>query len=264
MCKKIIFANMNKLLISLICGILLCSCASKKDVIYYQDIDNTELDDVSKVKPDIDIQIGDILNLDLKTLDQESLLPFIKNANLTQAGGGQQIELLKLRGYLVDENGFIDLPVVNKVKVAGKTTQEAEILIKNKLSAYLKNLYVSIRIINYKFTVTGEVKNPGTYEISEPNLTLIQALGMAGDLSIRGRRDNVMIIRTEADKRITKRLDLTKSDWMNSPFYFVKQNDVIYVEPNNPQVKTAGFIGNVGVLTSVASILLSAVVIITR
>ena len=87
---------------------------------------------------------------------------------------------------------------------------------------------------------------------------------MAGDLTIRGRRDNIVIVRTLDDKRITKRIDLTKSDWMNSDFYFIRQNDWIYVEPNNPQVKTAGFISNVGTLLSVVSILFSAVVILAR
>jgi polysaccharide export outer membrane protein len=262
--KKIIFATMKKIIASFICSILLISCANKKDIIYYQDIDKTELQNISQIKPKIYIQVGDILNIDLKTLNQESLIPFLKNANANQSTGSQQLHLLKIKGYLVDENGYIYLPVIDKVKVDGLTTREAEKLLKNKLSNYLKDPFVSIRIINFKFTVSGEVNKPGTYEISEPNFTLLQALNMAGDLNIRGRRDNIMIIRSEADKRITKRIDLTKSDWMNSPFYFIKQNDVIYVEPNNPQVKTAGFIGNVGVLTSVASIVLSAIVIITR
>lgn len=254
---------MIKIFLKLLVFFLLVSCANKKDVVYYQDLDNTELQNINKIKPKIDIQIGDILNLDIKTLDETSLLPFVKGSPNTQQGN-QQIEVLKINGYLVDDNGNIDLPVVGKIKIKGLTTNEAEALIKSKLSTYLKDVFVNLRIINYKFTVSGEVNNPGTYEIAEPNYTLIQALGRAGDLTIRGRRKGIVIIRTEDDKRITKRIDLTKSDWMNTSFYYVKQNDVIYVEPNSPQVKTAGFIGNVGVLTSVASILLSAIVIITR
>ncbi len=254
---------MRKIILYLSICIFIVSCATKKKVVYYQDLDNTELQNINDIKPKIDIQIGDILNLDIKTLDEKSLSPFVKGSLSNQAGN-QQVEVLKIKGYLVDDDGNIDMPVIGKTKVEGLTTNEAEQHIKSKLSEYLKDVYVNLRIINYKFTVSGEVSNPGTYEISEPNYTLIQALGRAGDLTIRGKRSNVVIIRTEDDKRITKRIDLTKSDWMNTPFYFIKQNDIIYVEPNSPQVKTAGFIGNVGVLTSVASILLSAIVIITR
>jgi polysaccharide export outer membrane protein len=105
------------------------------------------------------------------------------------------------------------------------------------------------------------VQRPGTYEILEPNYTVLQALGVAGDLSIRGNRNTVLIIRTVNDKRVVRRIDLTKSDWMNSPYYFIKQNDVIYVEPNTPQVKTAGYIGDVATVLSIISIMLTTYLI---
>lgn len=254
---------MSKLIVICLTVIFLSSCASKKDVIYLQDIDNSQLDNITKIKPKPKVQISDILKIDIKTLDTESVIPFTKTLAPSNSGN-QQVGLLKLQGYLVDEDGYIDMPEIGKVQVAGLSVTQAEEKVKAKLSSYLINPYISIRIVNYKFTIQGEVNNPGTYEITEPNFTLLQALGMAGDLSIRGRRDNIVIVRTLDNERITKRIDLTKSDWMNSDFYFIRQNDWIYIEPNNPEVKTAGFIGNVGILTSVASILLSAVVIITR
>jgi len=243
--------------------VILGSCASKKDIIYLQDIDNSELENVSTFKPQPKIQVNDILKIDIKTLDPESVIPFTKDLMIGSTGN-QQANLLKLQGYIVDENGEVEMPVIGNVKVAELSLSEAEQNIKAKLSPYLKDHFVSVRILNFKFTVQGEVNMPGTYEIAEPNFTLFQALGMAGDLTIKGKRDNILVIRTIDNERTVKRIDLTKSDWMNTPFYFIKQNDVIIVEPNNPQVKTAGFIGNVGILTSVASILLSAVVIITR
>mgnify|MGYP005843701151 CR=1 FL=1 len=243
---------------------LLSSCASKKEIIYLQDIDNYNLENVTELKQKTIIQINDILKIDIMTLNPESVIPYLKEAPSSNSSGGQQLGLIKLQGYIVDENGEIEMAIIGKVKVKGLSREDAEQEIKSKLSQYLKDPFVSVRIVNYKFTIQGEVNNPGTYEITEPNFTLFQALGMAGDLNIRGKRDNILIIRTQGDERIVKRIDLTQSDWMNTPFYFIKQNDVIIVEPNNPQVKTAGFIGNVGILTSVASILLSAVVIITR
>ena len=255
---------MNKFILIFMVFALLSSCASKKEIIYLQDIDNYNLENVTELKQKTIIQINDILKIDIMTLNPESVIPYLKEAPSSNSSGGQQLGLIKLQGYIVDENGEIEMAIIGKVKVKGLSREDAEQEIKSKLSQYLKDPFVSVRIVNYKFTIQGEVNNPGTYEITEPNFTLFQALGMAGDLNIRGKRDNILIIRTQGDERIVKRIDLTQSDWMNTPFYFIKQNDVIIVEPNNPQVKTAGFIGNVGILTSVASILLSAVVIITR
>ena len=255
---------MNKSILYLLTVAFLCSCASKKDVIYLQDIDNYNLEKVTQLQQKTIIQVNDILKIDIKTLDPESVQPYLKDFSNSASSGGQQLGLVKLKGYIVDENGEIEMPIIGKVKVKDLSREDAEQKIKYKLSSDLKNPFVSVRIVNYKFTIQGEVNNPGTYEIAEPNFTLFQALGMAGDLNIKGKRDNILIIRTQGDERIVKRIDLTKSEWMNTPFYFIKQNDVIVVEPNNPQVKTAGFIGNVGILTSVASIVLSAIVIITR
>jgi polysaccharide export outer membrane protein len=99
--------------------------------------------------------------------------------------------------------------------------------------------------------------------VYDPNLTLLQALGSAGDLTINGNRENVLIIRTLGDQRVVRRIDLTKSDWMNSPFYYIKQNDYIYIEPNNPQVKKAGFITGLGPLLGVISFALTITILIT-
>jgi polysaccharide export outer membrane protein len=177
------------------------------------------------------------------------------------AGMGMQPGMVSLQGYIVNEYGEIEMPVIGRVQVGNLTLEQAEKKIKSKLSSYLKDPYVSVRHLNYKFTIQGEILRPGTYEIFDPNLTLLQALGMAGDLTIRGKRENILIIRTIGNERIVRRIDLTKTDWMNSPFYFIKQNDYIYVEPNNPQVKSAGFIGNVGTLLSAISFLTSLALI---
>lgn len=255
---------MKKILLYFSILILLGSCASKKDIIYYQDIDDIQFQNVDIVKPKPKIEINDIIKVDIKTINPESTRPFEKQSMMAGGGGmGMMQGAMNLMGYIVNEYGEIEMPVVGRIQVHNLTREQAERKIKSKLSGFLKDPYVSVRILNYKFTVQGEVKQPGTFEIFDPNLTLLQALGMAGDLSIRGRRDNVLIIRTIGNERIVRRIDLTKSDWMNSPFYFVKQNDYIYVEPNNPQVKSAGFITNVGTLISALSFITSMVLIIT-
>lgn len=245
-------------------SLLLFSCSSKKDVIYYQDIDNKEFSSLESINSHPRIQINDILNISTAALNPESVLPFSFNTGESSSVQPRQVELLKLTGYLVNSDGEINFPQLGKIKVEGKTTQEIQSLLEDKLSLYIKNPTVNVRILNFKFTIQGEIRQPGTYEIIEENMTLPQALGLAGDLTINGRRDNIMIYRQEGGQREVKRIDLTQSDWMNSDYFFIKPNDIIYVEPNNPKVKSAGFVGNVGTLLSVVSIIFSAVLLLAR
>jgi polysaccharide export outer membrane protein len=249
--------------------VIVSSCASKKDYIYYQDIDEAYLEKLDKIKPEVEIQVNDILHVQVQTLDPLAAVPFNKSFGMAGGGGGGAgggggggNQNLDLMGYIVDQNGEIQLPFVGKINVLGLNLEEAELEVRSKLLSYLKNPYVSVRIVNYKFTVQGEVKNPGTFTTTDPNLTLLQALGEAGDLNINGIRHDVMIVRTVGNERIVKRIDLTRSEWMNTPYYFVKQNDLIYVAPNPAKVTSSGYISNVGVLLSVVSILFSTFILI--
>lgn len=244
--------------------ILVLGCSTRKEVVYYQGIDSTKFTPVGTINTHPKIQINDILNISTTALNPESVLPFSFNASGNTGAQPRQVQLLKLSGYLVNDDGEINFPQLGKIKVQGKTTQEVQDILENKLVVYIKEPTVNVRLLNYKFTVQGEVARPGTYEIIEENLTLPQALGMAGDLTINGKRDNILIYRQEGVSREVKRIDLTQTDWMNSDFFYIRPNDIIYVEPNKPKVKSAGFIGGVGTLLSVASIVLSAVVIIFR
>ena len=189
---------------------------------------------------------------------------FMFEKNISATGMNRQIELLKLEGYLVDKNGDINYPGLGKVNVKGKSTQEVQELLEKRLSKFIKDISVKVRLVNFKFTVMGEVKAPGTYTLSEETITLPQALAMAGDLTIQGERKNLLVFRNENGVLTTKRIDLTQTDWMNTSYYFLKQNDMVYVQPNNPRIKSAGFIGNVGSVISVVSILMSAAVLIFR
>ena len=197
-------------------------------------------------------------------MEPETLMPFMFEKNISATGMNRQIELLKLEGYLVDKNGDINYPGLGKVNVKGKSTQEVQELLEKRLSKFIKDISVKVRLVNFKFTVMGEVKAPGTYTLSEETITLPQALAMAGDLTIQGERKNLLVFRNENGVLTTKRIDLTQTDWMNTSYYFLKQNDMVYVQPNNPRIKSAGFIGNVGSVISVVSILMSAAVLIFR
>ncbi|WP_304132322.1 polysaccharide biosynthesis/export family protein [Mesonia mobilis] len=249
------------LLLSVSC---LIGCASRKDVVRFQDADNLPEINIDSIYHHPEIQVNDILKIDLTALEPESLMPFQFEKSLVGNTGVRQIELLKLEGYLVNKKGVINYPGLGEVMVGGKTTQEVQSILKEELSRFVKDVDVKVRLVNFKFTVMGEVKAPGTYTISEETVTLPQALGMAGDLTIQGERKNVLIFRNDQGVITSKRIDLTSTAWMDSPYYYLKQNDMVYVEPNNPRVKSAGFIGNVGNVISVVSILMSAAVLIFR
>ncbi len=237
------------------------SCASKKDIILFQDIQESAMNKVVYSLPKI--QINDILDVKISTLNPETALPYNR---VSAAAALPSIELLKLQGHLVSAEGKISMPILGDIVASGKTTSELEIYLKEILenNGHLKNPTVSVRILNAKVTVLGEVKLPGTYTYSEQTITLPQALGYAGDITIEANRKEVWLIREEEGVRNYHKIDLTKSDWFNSPYYNIKQNDVIYVTPNNVKVKSAGFIGNTSTVLSVFSILLTTYVLLTR
>ena len=167
---------------------------------------------------------------------------------MVSGSNSSNIAAYKIQGYLVSQEGFIVFPILGTINLAGKTTTEAQKLIAKMLNdgGYIKEPTVSVRVINSKITVLGEVKNPGTFSYDEQNLSLNQAIGLAGDLTINGVRKDVMIIREVNGVRTYANLDLTSTDWFSSPYYYVKQNDIIIVNPNGPKIKTAGYITGLG------------------
>ncbi len=253
--------NLSASLLVIIC-LLLPSCASKKKMLYLQDIDTKEGRKINYAHNKI--QVNDILTIKISSLYPETAIPY--NFDNSLSTNSSFIETLKLQGSLVSKEGFIVLPIIGSVKAIGKSTTELESHIKSILESgnYLKGAIVSVRILNSKITILGEVITPGTYTITEQNVTLLQAIGYAGDLNIHGDRKNILVIRDIDGTQFIKHIDLTKTDWFDSPFYFVKQNDVIVINPNNTKIKSSGYIGNIGTVLTIASILLSTVVILTR
>ncbi|NMH87640.1 polysaccharide biosynthesis/export family protein [Flavivirga algicola] len=253
--------NLSAILLAFIC-LLFTSCASKKNILYLQDIDTKEGRKINYAHNKI--QVNDILTIKISSLYPETAIPY--NFDNSLSTNSSFIETLKLQGSLVSKEGFIVLPIIGSVKAIGKSTTELESHIKSILESgnYLKGAIVSVRILNSKITILGEVITPGTYTITEQNVTLLQAIGYAGDLKINGDRKDILVIRDIDGTQFIKHIDLTKTDWFDSPFYFVKQNDVIVVNPNNTKIKSSGYIGNIGTVLTIASILLSTVVILTR
>jgi len=252
----------NKLLVLVLLTFLFQSCATKKEMLYFQDAETQALQN-SNYKP-ASIQSNDILDIKVSALVPETAIPY--NLQIGGNAGNASTELLKLYGYLVSNEGTLVFPVLGKINVISKTTAALEQEIEDLLESggHLLQPRVSVRLLNAKFTVLGEVTSPGTYSFTEQQISLPQALGYAGDLTINGKRKNVMLIREENGQRTVTHIDLTTTDWFNSPYYYIKPNDFIVVNPNGPKVKSAGYIGSPGTLISVFSILLSTILLITK
>lgn len=253
---------LQKISLLLLIYITLSSCASRKDIHYLQDAEMFSGAEINYQSATI--QPNDILKITVESNIPEAARPY--NRSVSQVTPIQDLQLLKLDGYLVDLNGMIDFPVLGKLSTKNKTTQDFAAFLKEKLESgsHLNNANVMVRLLNAKFTVLGEVNQPGTYNFTEQNITLLQALGYAGDLTINGKREDIILTREVEGVRKITHIDLTNSDFMNSPFYFIMPNDVIVVNQNNPRVKEAGFIGNIGTILTIASLGLSVTILLTR
>ena len=241
--------------------LIMSSCASKEDIYYLQD---AELNAVGGfVYQSSLIQPNDILKITVDSSEPLTSLPYNRGAT---AGAAQNIQVMQLEGYLVDSKNIINFPVLGPISTLNLTIQDLAEFIKKELveRGHLTDPNVIVRLLNAKVTILGEVKAPGTYNFTEQNITLMQALGYAGDLTINGKRDDILITREVNGVRQVTHINLTSAKFMKSPYYFVKPNDVIIVNPNEPKVKSAGFVGNVGTVATVISLVLSVTILLTR
>lgn len=249
--------------ISFLFVLLLFSCASRKDSIYYQNIDSLPAQEKQN-SYEIKIQPDDLLLIIVSADDPETAIPFnlstisVPSVGTLNAAQGQ----LTIQSYLVDASGTIDFPVLGKLKVGGLSRTEVMQLLESKIAKYIKNPIINLRLMNFKVSVQGEVTMPGTYPVSSDRVTLIEAISMAKDLTIYGKRDNILIIRELNGIKSYNRVDITKADFIHSPFYYLAQNDVVYVEPNKTKINGAAVGANTGVIISVTSLLITLVTLI--
>lgn len=251
--KNKISLTLNLLLFVL----FLSSCGSKKDIVYFQNIDLKGTgNSINKYNPTI--KPDDMLTIVVSALDQDaarafnlSSVSFVQNENAY----GRQTQ----QTYLVDTKGNIDFPVLGTIKLAGLNRIQATSLIKKMLKDYIKNPIVNIRNINFKVTVLGEVNRPGTFTITNERLTVLEALGLAGDLTIQAERKNIIVVRENNGKTSSTRIDLTATNLFESPVYYLTQNDVIYVQPNNSRIKSSTIGPNTNASLSVIGTIISAI-----
>lgn len=248
------------------------SCISRKEIVYLHEFeiegDSTSFYNFTQAnRPQLHIKPNDQIRISVSAEEQEAAIPF----NLPVVGVGNVLEsgmrpigTPQLQNYLVAEDGTIHFPVLGDVQVGGLTRLEAAKLLEGEISKYVQNPIVNVRLSNFQISILGEVLKPGTFPINDEYISLPKALGLAGDLTIYGRRDNILVLR-EKQGVITKAyLDLTDNEILNSPFYYLQQNDVIYVEPNGPQKQAASYNRNASIYISIASVLVSLAVLISR
>lgn len=238
-----------------ITGIIVSSsCANIKKVPYFKDVpdtlsnSNTYSVDLTPYSEPV-IQPNDIINISIQTLDSKVIEAIQTGGGLggtptsttasTSAGSGGNSTSTSVPGYLVDQKGFIDMPLVGKIKIGGLTTTQARDLIEQKATVYYKDPVVNVRFANFTFTLLGEVSHPGRYTVNNEKISLLDAIGMGGDLTNYGKRYNVMLVREENGKKIFSRYDLNSTNIFQSPYYYLRQNDVVYVEPNKAKARAS-------------------------
>lgn len=251
--------GITKLLILLL-SMLLFSCASREKLVYLQNEFNAQ--NVTQFQTRI--QPDDVLMIIISSENPEVAAPYNLKSVVLQSNSGESSQMQGTQTYIVDVEGNIEFPVLGKVKLGGLSKEEAVNYIKNLLKDHVKDAVVNLRILNYKISVLGEVTNPGTFSIPSERVTVLEALSKAGDLTIYGKRKNVLLIREENGVKSTYRIDLTKSDFVNSPYYYLAQNDVVYVEPNKTKINSSAVGPNIAIGISALSLVVTIIALTTR
>ena len=261
---------------ALLAAFMLASCATPTKIAYFQDTAGRDTT-INLAQATIRLQPGDMISILVNTKDAESAtmlnLPYV-STRLGAASREGSYSSGQVSGYTLDTNGDVDFPIVGKIHLAGLTRSEAaakvkQVLTDNSLVSKTFNPVVTIEFMNLGISIMGEVARPGHFALNKDNLNILDALSMAGDLTIYGNRENVRVIRTEGDQQKTYNVDLTSAEsTLNSPVYYLRQDDIIYVEPNDVKMRQSTVNGNnirtTSFWISLASLLTSIITLMTR
>lgn len=241
--------------------VFLSSCASRNELVYLQQdsiaLKTNQEPIYSKLQP------GDVLAISVTSDDVRATIPFnqMSNYNVT---GNLQANNPFIPTYIIDNFDQIDFPKIGKITIGGMTRAQAIEKLKSEVSKYIVNPGISMEHRNFRVTVLGEVKTPGNFPITTDRITILEALGLAGDLTINGVRKNVLVIREENGVKKEFRIDLTKREALNSPVFYLAQNDVIYVEPNGAKIQSSKYTQNTSIFVSIASVIITVISVLTR
>lgn len=259
MSKRIVGAVLSLFFMAL----LFCtSCASKKNVVYFQP-DSVELTTLYELHAP-KLQAGDILAISVTADDTRATIPFNQVSQYQGGSGAIQGTNPFIPTYAIDADGEIDFPKIGKVKIAGMTRTQAMDLLRERVGEFIVDPGISMVVRNFRVTVLGEVARPGTFTIESDRVTILEALGLAGDMTIYGERQNVLVIREQDGKKEEFRLDLTERNTMNSQGYYLTQNDVVYVEPNWARTQNSKYTATTSIFVSVVGLIVTVISVITR
>lgn len=249
----------------LLAAVFFTSCASRKTVVFYQNVEDVLAKNNTVTNFETHLQPDDLLMIIVSAQDREAAAPFnLVNTMTTNpnnpAGTGQMQQQL----YLVDNKGNIEFPVLGTIKISGLTKKEAIDYLTTEISKYIIRPIVNMRIMNFKVTVQGEVNRPGIHTVVSERLTLSDAIALSGDMTVYGKRDNVLVIREIEGKRIPYRVDMTQADFITSPYYYLNQNDIVYVEPNKTRVNSSVVGPNLTLGLSALSLLVTIIALSTK
>lgn len=255
----------RKILLLFVTVSILSSCASREKIIYLQNISETNNEKI--IKYEARLQPDDLLMILVSAPDPEAAIPFnlpavgVLGANNSLDNANPQ---MRYQSYLINNDGNIQFPVIGDLKLGGLTRSEALLKLNTELKKYINNPIVNMRILNYKISVAGEVVRPGTYEIVSERITLLEAISKAGDLTIYGNRNNVLIVREVDGKKTHNFVDITKADFINSPFYYLTQNDAVYIQPNKTRINSSVIGPNTSVIISSVSLVITLIALLVR
>lgn len=242
------------------------ACSAPKDVVYFQGIDTLTFERMSQMSQVYISRIcpDDLLAITVTAWDPTVVTPFNPPVYAfgTQ-GETTAVSSTQLATYLVGQEGTINFPVLGKIEVAGLTKQQLSEKMQEMISPYVKDALVNVQIVNYKITVMGEIARPGTIAVKNDRISILDAIGQSGDLTINANRTNILVIRDNNGEKEFGRLDITQPDFFASPYYYLRQNDVVYVEPNHAKQRNARYSQAQQYNVTVFSSILSAVSVIT-
>lgn len=254
---------MKKQLVVILVILTLSSCATREEILYFQNLE--KLDNMTLEQFEPTIQINDVLDIQVSSLNEEVVRPFLFQTNNQMGGGGGGGQARGPRGYLVEVDGTIRFPVLGSIEVLDKTRRELEEELTTRLrQQYVTDAVVRVRIVNFRVTVMGEIGS-SVVQVPDERITIPELLAMSGDIPYTGKRENILIIRRDNEGNLTHgRVDITDVDVFENPFFYLKQNDIVYVEPTYRQVKSAGYITDYTGFLSILSSALGLLYLFTR
>jgi polysaccharide export outer membrane protein len=251
----------NILLILIIVLLILQSCTSRKNFTYFQDRGDIKF----KQNINLKLKINDLISINVFGCDEESMKIFnIPQSTNSSSSRGYFSGSSVNQVYIINNEGEIDFPVIGSFKIEGLTIEEATNLIKSKLNLYIKDPKVNIQIQNFKITILGDVKNPGTIHVPNERITILEALGIVGDLNITALRKNIILLREEKGLKKEYIVDLTNKNFINSPIYYLQQNDIIYIEANKAKINSSQVTGSSTIIIAIASLIITTVNILLK